>query len=455
MSSAPPYDHIVLISVDTLRSDCLRANPFPLWPGTYPDLSWPGAPALDELAALGAYFPNTVAAAPYTSASHASILTGRWPTHHGVYEFFRQGLRAQTVFSRAKRAGYATTLKVDFPVILGGALGFDKDVDHYLIEEDEAALQLVTAEPRTLSCVHFGGVHIPYGFHSLRFGGEDYRETVRALEKELPLEDELPVDRLTETFRDTEDADLLVRYKRIVSHLYRQGEYSRLFGMYLEGVTRFGRCRLGPFLERLLAALDGRRWLLVLFGDHGEEYDEDSYGHFNTLAEGVLRVPVVIAGTDIAPCVRPARVRGIDIGATVLEAIGDRDYARRRVDGASLFGAVRGEPAGEEPVAYGQAYIPETQAHVEFQRSLLKGGRNDGTLPHFLFQEAVYHQDWKFTRRNFEYGPHGSFGPIRPAARPARRLERIRGSLVEACAEPAVEAELAALLDAYNRDRRE
>jgi choline-sulfatase len=453
MARALSYDQIVLISLDTLRSDCVSISPYRLWPTKYPELNWPGAPELDSLAVSGAFFPWTISAAPYTSASHASILTGRWPAHHGVYEFFRQGLCSPTVFTRAKGAGYATLLKVDFPVILGSALGFDRDVDRYLIEEDDAALRLIASAEKALSVVHFGGIHIPYGFHNIRFGREAYREKVRELERELPPDTPLSRDSLTETFRNPEDADLLSRYKRVVGHFYHTGQYGRLFSLYLEGVEYFCHNRLAPFLARLMEALRGKRWLLVVFGDHGEEYDERSYGHFDSLAEGVLRVPTIMAGSDVIPGIRHDRIRTIDIGATVLHAIGDRAYARRMVDGISLLDTIHGGAAPEPQIAFSQAYIPETQAHVKFQRSLLQGQDNDGSLPHYLFQEAVYADTWKLTRWNFSYGPDGCFGPIFPK-QPRRLLERVTGPKIVPATEEAAEAEMEAILDGYNRQRK-
>lgn len=135
------YDKVIFVSLDTFRSDMMVSNPFPLWPEKYSIGSRPASSMLDDITARAAYFPNCISAAPYTSASHATFFTGLWPHHHGVYEFFNRGLARDTVFTLGRRLGYKTVFKVDFPIILGHHLGFDRDIDHYMVEEDEPFLK--------------------------------------------------------------------------------------------------------------------------------------------------------------------------------------------------------------------------------------------------------------------------------------------------------------------------
>ncbi|HEX8336623.1 MAG TPA: sulfatase-like hydrolase/transferase, partial [Pyrinomonadaceae bacterium] len=220
------YDHIILISVDTLRADGIAANPLRLWPEEY-GLSYElRTPVLDELVGQGAFFANTITAAPYTSASHASLLTGCWPPRHGAREFFGSRLAARTLFNGAKGRGYHTVLKTDFPVMLGAPLGFVSDVDRYLVEDDDAYVAALAGARRSCSLLHFGSVHIPYGFHNTRFGGRDYLEKVEALEAEVGQGGrDAPADVLSETFRTAEDLDLLLRYKQAVVALYAARRY--------------------------------------------------------------------------------------------------------------------------------------------------------------------------------------------------------------------------------------
>ncbi|WP_055494248.1 sulfatase-like hydrolase/transferase [Streptomyces sp. TP-A0356] len=440
------YDHVVLVSVDTLRSDAMSAHPKPLWPHTYRDVRPVRTTVLDELASRGAYFPNMISAAPYTAASHGAIFTGQYPLHNGLHEFYNGSLRAPSVFTYGRRDGRRTVMKVDFPIILGPELGFTRDIDTYLIESDDAFIDAVTSEDRTLALAHFGGVHLPYGFHNLTLGGAAYREKVAELEAGLP--DELPfVDRLVETYRDPEDADLLVRYKRATTYLHGQGAYDRLFQLYLEGVEHFLATRLSGFLDRLTdrVAAAGKRMLLVLFADHGEEFDEQTNGHFNSMSEGVLRVPLIIVGDGVQPGTHEHRIRTVDIAPTVLDLAGISAPATGVFDGRSLASVVRGKDTldGDAP-ALAESYNAELNDFIAFQERQLSG-RTPGPLRHFLVGHAAYLGDRRVVRMARRYSE--AFQRATPFD--TVRVERFDADGVPRPAPDDDGADLLALLDDY------
>jgi choline-sulfatase len=396
------YDHLIFISLDTLRSDCIGANPFKLWPAKYKRGKQPRTDLLDMLSKDAAFFPNTISAAPYTSSSHATIFSGKWPLRHGLYEFFNRRLGSETIFTDAKRLGYRTLFKVDFPIILGPFLGFDKDADEYLVEDDEKALASVARGGQTTSFIHFGGIHIPYGFHNLSFGGKDYAAKVSELEGEIDPAFQMPSDQLVESYRSQEDLDLLLRYKRVVQFHYESKNFDRLFEMYLEGVDYFMKLRFEPFFDRLLSALKGKNYLIVLFGDHGEEYDEDAFGHFNSLSEGVIRVPLMFYGPDVAPGLHTERIRTADIRPTLLDRLGV-PFDDKRIDGASLASTVWEGAPYPQRIAYSQTYISEAADFVAFQKEMLATGKTPRTLYHARFKEAVYDGDEKLVRQTHAY----------------------------------------------------
>jgi choline-sulfatase len=449
-SPSPAYDRVVLISLDTLRSDCVAANPLKLWPRDHELSVELETPVLDHLVAEGTFFANCVSAAPYTSASHATLLTGRWPLRHGVFELFNRKLRSPTLFDHGKRGGYRTVLKSDFPLILGPHLGFTSGVDTYLVEDDDGFLEALRTPEPTLALAHFGGIHLPYGFHNLRFGGQAFVDKVAELEAELPAAlrpVRAPSAGATET-------DLLLRYKRAVQHFYAEGDYDRIFSLYVEGVGHFLRTRFEPFFTRLLDALGGRSFLLVVFGDHGEEYGEDAYGHQSSLAEGVLRVPLLFYGADCRPAVHSDRVRTVDLTPTVLDFLGDATLGRRRLDGSSLRATVTdGEPYPLRP-AFAQSYIAENGAYLAYMKRLLLSGRKTGSLDHVLYKECVYDGTAKLTRRFYDYVENESGWVLEPSPVDAR-LEELQPDATWAPSEdPLTARRLEELLDSYNRTRR-
>ncbi|HEX7149998.1 MAG TPA: sulfatase-like hydrolase/transferase [Thermoanaerobaculia bacterium] len=91
---------VILISIDTLRSDHLPAY-------GYQAIK---TPHLDRLAKDGIVYEHAFAHVPLTLPSHASIFTGLLPTEHGVRDNagFRLDAKVPTIASMLKAHGYAT-----------------------------------------------------------------------------------------------------------------------------------------------------------------------------------------------------------------------------------------------------------------------------------------------------------------------------------------------------------
>lgn len=398
----PPYDVIVLISLDTLRSDVIAANPVKQWPARY-HAPAPRTAVLDELVAHGTFFASCIAAAPYTAASHASFLTGLWPVRHGLNALFNRRVRRPTLFAYAHALGFRTVLKTDFPAILGPSLGFTDGVDDYIEEDDERALAAIASGGRAFALIHFAGAHTPYGFHDVRQGGHAYVQRVAELEAEIPA----PARARDLATAAESDLGLSLRYRRVIEHHYGEGHFDRLFSLYTEGVTRFLEYRFQPFLERLLDRLRGTRFLLVLFGDHGEEYDAGSYGHQNSVSEGVLRVPLVFYGPDVPVGLHLDRVRAVDLAPTLLGLLGGRRVVTRTLDGASLAGTIwHGEAYPLRP-AYAQVYSPATTDYRGFIRDFAANGRAEGHR-YLLEKEVVYDGRYRLIREHYERPPLGT-----------------------------------------------
>jgi arylsulfatase A-like enzyme len=95
---APPAN-LLLISIDTLRADHLGLYGYGR--GT--------SPFLDRLAARGVTFERAYAPSPWTLPSHASLLTGLYPSHHGAFNeklALPPGIR--TLAGRLAARGFAT-----------------------------------------------------------------------------------------------------------------------------------------------------------------------------------------------------------------------------------------------------------------------------------------------------------------------------------------------------------
>jgi tetratricopeptide (TPR) repeat protein len=118
-----PDAPIILISVDTLRSDHLPAY-------GYRGVSTPN---IDALRADGILFQRAYSHCPMTLPSHASILTGLLPTEHGVrnnigYKF--DGAKFRTLAATLRERGYATGAAVS-SYVLRSDTGIDAGFDFY------------------------------------------------------------------------------------------------------------------------------------------------------------------------------------------------------------------------------------------------------------------------------------------------------------------------------------
>jgi arylsulfatase A-like enzyme len=126
--------NILLVTIDTFRADRLNAGV---------------APNLDRLAARSVRFTHARAAVPLTLPSHTTILTGEWPTAHGVHENGLTPLAEShaTIARLLKNAGYDTAAFVGAFVLdrrFGLAQGFDTYDDR--IPRDPTAPERLEAE---------------------------------------------------------------------------------------------------------------------------------------------------------------------------------------------------------------------------------------------------------------------------------------------------------------------
>lgn len=117
--------NIILLSIDTLRADHLGCY------GHARDTS----PNLDRFASQGLVFEQAMAPAPWTMPSHASLLTGRTPTGHGV-RGFGQALppRVATLASGLADAGYATAAVINLAAMRNLLRGFERS---WILRPDE------------------------------------------------------------------------------------------------------------------------------------------------------------------------------------------------------------------------------------------------------------------------------------------------------------------------------
>ena len=367
---------VFLISVDTLRADRL---------GCYGYRERPTSPHIDALAADGVLFEDVVAASSWTTPAHATMLTGRRPSTHGVtmafFELKRDltggGRYARippahaTLAERLAAAGYRTGA-----FTAGGTLhpdiGFGRGYERYgtSMHKLDAGnvgelLAWIDAHPRPAHLFwHSFEVHAPYLRAALlEAGGGVDRADVDAIRTGLARLRHLPGEYVAMGRRPQAQRrgqrDLLAERDAFDAEVCEQ--------LYLSGVRSFDRW-LGRFVDHLKRAGRYEGALVVLTSDHGEEFAEhdperfyDAHGH--SLYQEVVRVPLIVKlpGRERAGTRVRALARTVDVMPTILDTAGVADPAD--LDGASLRPLWEGQTAGERiAVAEGLATAEEKKA---------------------------------------------------------------------------------------------
>src|SRR5947208_5051882 len=301
--SGKPAQNVVLITIDTLRADHV---------GAY---GWTRArtPTLDALAREGVVFDRAYAAAPITLASHASILTGRYPPGHGSRDNgIRVSATVATLATELRARGFSTAAFVAaFP--LDHQFGLDRGFDVYgdrLGHEPDGR----PANERPASQVIDDAVAW-LRLHAARLPPDRPAPPARPFFLWVHVfEPHAPYGR-PDTGRPAID-----RYDDEIATVDR--EIGRLVKV------------LGP------AANDT---LIVAAGDHGEAFGEHGeFAHSIFVYDTTLRVPLIvkIAGGRAGRRVGDP-VSLVDVAPTVMRALGGE---MKDADGIDLAPALGGAP---------------------------------------------------------------------------------------------------------------
>ncbi|MFN2633299.1 MAG: sulfatase-like hydrolase/transferase [Thermoanaerobaculia bacterium] len=243
MSEAFAKAPVILISIDTLRSDHL---PFYGYAGVE-------TPALSALRKDSVLFERAYSHAPLTLPSHASILTGRVPADHGIHDNLGYRLRKDipTLAELLKKAGYATGAAVSC-FVLKGVSGIGRGFDFYddnvdaaeggvslgrvQRQGDETEKQLAVwlaataADRPVFAFLHLYEPHTPY----------EAPEPFQSRYKDRPYDGEIAA------------ADAIVG--RFLSLLKERGLYDKALIVFLsdhgEGLGEHGEAEHGMFLYR-------------------------------------------------------------------------------------------------------------------------------------------------------------------------------------------------------------
>lgn len=299
-------------------------------------------PTIDELARKGCTFHNHFSAAPWTSPSVASLLSGIYPHKLGMFrnhQSFPDNTRS--IFQYYNSAGKSFGSFVKSNNFFGqddqaGVAGFSWDLPGMLrwIEQHN--------DQDYFLYLHYWNTHLPY---FTRYSKNAWYDGMLKLVEMIK----------------TGDAKNIEKAKNL----------------YRASIERASEEFIYSIIEKLdnLKSLDDS--LIVITGDHGESWGQrlqgqeplDLFGmHGKSLYDEVLHIPLIIFGKDIPPGKDISNLtRSVDIFPTLLEMNGwdiDNSGQYLPIDGKSLQPVMSGTEEKCRICFASTAYLDEMQENV-------------------------------------------------------------------------------------------
>ena len=296
---------IVVVLADTLRADMLAR---------YRSRATPSAPMplLDARADQARVFTEARSVASWTLPSQSTLLSGLPPRSHGAVAHERAlAPEAPRLARRLRDAGYRTVAVTEGSYVsraFGLDLGFQvfdersRDVHatvaaalEHLRSEDERPLFLYVQTYRA---------HSPYRATSSSpradlAAGLPPRIDLDAIDREVLVERLGSEDALAAAIAESE---------RTIPEQWAD---------YLGGVHDLDRA-LAPLFDALDARSARRPVRTVFTSDHGEEFGEHAIvGHGHGTWAGVLRIPMLVFGTDVVAGSDPTPTTLLDLAPTL------------------------------------------------------------------------------------------------------------------------------------------
>jgi arylsulfatase A-like enzyme len=317
--SVCPNCNVILVTIDALCADHL---------GLY-GYSRDTSDTFERLSANSIVYGNVYAQSSWTRTSMASMLTGRYPAHHGVLTEKKESyldddfLTLPEVF---KNNGYSTAgyvananLKQEF--------GFSQGFDHYreglggwrtgaILKEVVEWIEPRKSQPFFI-WMHLNEPHDPYtppeGYDELY--GKDSAELIRPLNTSREFMLAPPGDK--ELRINLTNADL-----------------ARMVDLY-DGEIKYVNDEFGVLMTKLSRMGLTDNTIIVVTADHGEEFqDHGRLFHGHSLYEELVRIPLLIYVPQVPAKRMPGPVELIDVYPTLCDLTGLSFEGN--VDGVSL-----------------------------------------------------------------------------------------------------------------------
>ena len=315
--------NVILVTMDTTRADHLACY-------GYPNIKTPN---LDSLAGRGVLFEQAATAAPLTLPAHCTIMTGMYPTYHGVRVNGNTALSdEQTTLAEILAAqGYQTGAFIG-AFVLDGRWGLKQGFQYY---DDQFDL-------KKYKHLDLGGVQKP---------GNQVMDSALAWLEEQKKNPFFAWIHLYDPHAPYEPPE----------PFYSDYGQRGLTGLY-DGEIAFMDEQIGRCVAWLEKNDLNKNTILVLIGDHGEglgSHGEGTHGYF--IYDYAVHVPflVITPFPELQGKRVPSQVSSVDVFPTLLDLA---DIAAPfKTQGRSLLPAMFRPEKGGESSAYSESMAPNLQ----------------------------------------------------------------------------------------------
>jgi arylsulfatase A-like enzyme len=314
---APPApEHVILLSLDTLRRDAVGA-----YRQDRPSIT----PSLDDFARESVVFENARAQMPFTQPSHMSMFTGLYPGVHGVIGAgSRLSAEVSPLAELLQRAGFRTAgLAVN--AWMHADFGFGRGFDDYRVvwggathaeELNHAALGILEAAKRDGARLFLFVQHFdPHSDDS-----EDTQSSAPYFAPGTSSEESAAADYCLES---GECASRYLAWADARKVGVPAKKLREIHGLYEDGVRHLDG-ELRRFFDALRALDVYDRSLIIVTSDHGEEFREHGRFLHSQPYEETLALPLLVRfpGGRFAGQRRAELVETVDFLPTILDALG-------------------------------------------------------------------------------------------------------------------------------------
>lgn len=275
-------------------------------------------PIISKFSKEGIRFDQAICDAPYTPASHASILTGLIPPHHGIRAMIGYKIKpkTKTLATVLKKTGYQTGAFIGAHAI-SSKYGHNKGFDVFDEEFKEKKKTWIIGYQRPAKEV-----------------------TDRSITWLSSLKKKKPFFLFSHYFDAHDDGGN-------TNNIYYQMEKTQIIDQ-----------EIGRLISWLKRNNKYKNTVIVIFADHGDAFwDHGEYNHREYIYDTTIRVPLIIKPVkNFSKKVVSSQVRTIDIMPTALEMVGLKTLVNKlKLDGSSLKPYISGKKDKDLP-AYMETY---------------------------------------------------------------------------------------------------